>query len=255
MEKRKSRKMETLRKPLQGVYNILRFNWHFYVLAIAVIIVLTCVGIYSPTFQPITLLIVILISFSTIISLLVSMYVYDFSNFYQLKWLKAEIDKKSNLLNIHAGFDESSALLQNKFPESSLQVFDFYNPILHTEVSIKRARKAYPEFPGTRQITTTSLPLADQSVDHIFLILAAHEIRNEAERILFFKELRRVLKANGSIIVVEHLRDTFNFLAYNIGFFHFLSASTWKSTFSKAGLATTTQSKITPFLTSYSLKK
>lgn len=249
--------METLRKPLQGVYNILRFNWHFYVLAIVATAVLRCIGIYSPTFQSLTWLVIVLITFSTIISLLVSMYVYDFSNFYQLNWLNqaAEIRKESKLLNIHAGFDESSALLQNKFPESSLQVFDFYNPIQHTEISIKRARKAYPEFPGTRQITTTSLPLADQSVDHIFLILAAHEIRDESERILFFKELSRVLKANGSIIVIEHLRDSFNFLAYNIGFFHFLSASTWKNTFVKAGLTTTTQSKITPFLTSYSLTK
>lgn len=249
--------MDTLRKPLQGVYNILRFNWHFYALAIVAIAVLRCIGIYSPTFQSLTWLVIVLITFSTIISLLVSMYVYDFSNFYQLNWLNqaAEINKGSNLLNIHAGFDESSALLQSKFPESNLQVFDFYNPIQHTEVSIKRARKAYPEFPGTRQINTTSLPLADQSVDHIFLILAAHEIRDESERILFFKELSRVLKANGSIIVVEHLRDSFNFMAYNIGFFHFLSASTWKSTFSKAGLIIKTQGKITPFLTSYSLTK
>ncbi len=38
----------------------------------------------------------------------------------------------------------------------------------------------------------------------------------------FFNELNRVLKPNGQIVVTEHLRDLNNFLAYNIGFFHFL---------------------------------
>lgn len=31
MEKRKNRAMEQLRNPFQGVKNIVRFNWHFYV--------------------------------------------------------------------------------------------------------------------------------------------------------------------------------------------------------------------------------
>ena len=49
----------------------------------------------------------------------------------------------------------------------------------------------------------------------------AVEIRNEDEKKLFFKEVCRVLEAEGRVHVVEHLQDLPNFLAFNLGFFSF----------------------------------
>jgi ubiquinone/menaquinone biosynthesis C-methylase UbiE len=89
----------------------------------------------------------------------------------------------------------------------------------------------------------------------IFAILSAHEIRNDEERNSFFKELRRALTATGQIIVTEHLRDTANLLAYNIGFFHFHSKKTWLNTFHSAGLSVASEIKITPFITTFILDK
>ena len=63
---------------------------------------------------------------------------------------------------------------------------DFYEPQKHTEVSIKRARKAYPPSPDTKHVKSTLLPLADKSVDNLFVIFSAHEIRDSNERISFF---------------------------------------------------------------------
>ncbi len=91
------------------------------------------------------------------------------------------------LVNINAGFDETSLLLKEKYPDSDLIVFDFYDPVKHTEISIERARKAYPQFPGTTKISTNNIPLKDNSADYIFLLLAAHEIRNDEERIDVFQ--------------------------------------------------------------------
>ena len=54
---------------------------------------------------------------------------------------------------------------------------------------------------------------------------------------------------------MEHQRDVYNFLAYNIGFFHFLSATTWKQTFAGAGLSESRTIKITPFITTFILAK
>jgi hypothetical protein len=87
------------------------------------------------------------------------------------------------------------------------------------------------------------------------LILAAHEIRNTSERIIFFKQLKDSLSENGKIIVVEHLRDWKNFLAYNFGFFHFFSKKEWKLTFTTAGLAMRSEKKITPFVSAFILEK
>lgn len=89
----------------------------------------------------------------------------------------------------------------------------------------------------------------------MFLILAAHEIRQEAERIRFFRELSRILRPTGSVVVVEHLRDEINLLAYTIGFLHFLSKTTWLSTFANAPFPVYRQLKITPFVTAFILRK
>lgn len=125
----------------------------------------------------------------------------------------------------------------------------------HTEISIKRARKAYPAYPNTITTTTSDLPLQTSFADKIFVIFSAHEIRNEMERITFFNELNRIIKPNGEIYIIEHLRDLPNFLAYNIGFFHFLDKQCWLKVFSKSNLTIRRKQKINPFITNFTLTK
>ena len=247
--------MEQIRKPFQGVFNIIRFNWHFYFIAISLVLVLLFTANYfdKPYINFIYIFSVLTIS-SIVVSLLVSLYVYDIYGLNSLN--RIDQNKKETLIvYIHAGFDESSALLQNKFKKVELIALDFYNPEKHTEVSIKRARKAYPPFPKTKQIKTTNTELADNSIDKIFIILSAHEIRNEMDRTVFFNELRRVIKPTGQIYVTEHLRDFSNFLAYNIGFFHFFTKTSWLKTFNNSNLNIKQEIKLTPFISTFILDK
>ncbi|MEM6770854.1 MAG: methyltransferase domain-containing protein, partial [Bacteroidota bacterium] len=130
---------------------------------------------------------------------------------------------------------------------------DFYDPHLHTEISIKRARAAYPNHPGTERVVTHDLPLKRAAVDAVFVTLAAHEIRDDAERVRFFRQLRNSIKPAGKIVVTEHLRDTANFLAYTFGFFHFLPRETWLQTFNQSGLRVESEQSITPFITVFNL--
>lgn len=249
--------MEQIRKPFQGVFNIIRFNWHFYVIAFGMLGLLwLCIPYLAEELRIYAYIVFALVMGSTLVSLLVSCYVYDFSDLYSLAWLDGVISREGDtMVNIHAGFDETSVLLDHKFKEWTLQVFDFYNPSTHTEVSIKRARKAYPPYPDTEVVSTGHLPLGDESVDKIFAILAAHEVREEVERVVFFKEMKRILKPSGEIIVTEHLRDTANFLAYNIGFLHFHSKPTWLRTFEQAGLRVSKEIKVSPFISTFILVK
>lgn len=245
--------MEPIRKPLQGVLNIIRFNWHFYILSL--LLLLGLLGAAAVTGGiPAMLLYTAgaLLALVTGVSLMVSCYVYDLSGLYQFDWIPVT-GQETSIVNIHAGFDETSWLLKHRFAHAGLVVFDFYDPEKHTEVSIKRARRAYPPFPGTQQVLTTQLPLAGNSADKIFLIFAAHEIRDTAERTAFFTALRRLLKPDGEIIVVEHLRDSANFMAYNIGFFHFYSKAAWLRTFSQAQLHLKQEQKLTPFISTFTL--
>jgi hypothetical protein len=262
--------MEKLnRTPFQGITNIVKFNWHFYIIAIIFVAFVIVFGLYfGHLWNGNMILLCNLVIFSTILStllsLLTSYYVYDYSNLYQLDWLNFlnipsnnELPNKSQtkIVNINAGFDETSLLLSQKYPTANLSVFDFYDAEKHTEISIKRARKAYPAYPNTQIIQTNAIPLQNNSVNYIFTILSAHEIRNTEERIAFFAILQQSLAENGNIIVAEHLRDVPNFIAYSIGFLHFFSKNTWKQTFQAANLQIAKELKITPFISVFVLEK
>jgi ubiquinone/menaquinone biosynthesis C-methylase UbiE len=243
--------MEIKRRKLQGVLNILSFNRHFYVIGLIVLAIIIAVLalLNVPIFW--TWIIVSAFLLGLIMPLIVSAYVYDFSGYYDFNWLKTLnlIDSKpKNIVNINAGFDETSFILKNNFPESDLKVYDFYNAEQHTEPAIIRARKVSLVYPNTMQIISDKIPLNDQSIDLIFLLSAVHEIRSHEEKVVFLKECHRICKPDGKVITVEHLRDIPNFFAFSIGFTHFFSRKAWQKAFSDAGFSTFKESKFTPFM-------
>jgi SAM-dependent methyltransferase len=183
--------------------------------------------------------------------LLVSAYVYDFSGYYELHWMKKLIkdqEKVKMIVNINAGFDETSFIINSNFPQSELKAFDFYNAKQHTEPAIKRARKVSLVYPNTQQVASSSIPLKDRTVDIVLLLSAVHEIRSHEEKVLFLKECHRLCTPGGKVIMVEHLRDFPNFLAFSVGFTHFFSRAVWKDAFERAGFASFRETKFTPFM-------
>lgn len=242
------------RGPLAGVGNIMRFNWPFYALAAGAALLLGAAAAWGPTglrvYAGLALLAVLL---PAGLSLLASWYVYDYSTLYRFSWLPAAPAPRQ-IVNVHAGFDETSARLRARFPAAALQVFDFYDPQLHTEASIRRARAAVAPYPGTVAVRPSALPLPTAGTDHLFVLLAAHEIRDPDQRVAFLRELGRVLAPAGRAVVVEHLRDPANFLAYTVGFLHFYSRATWLRAFRAAGLQLESELKITPLVSAFILR-
>lgn len=81
--------MGGMRKPLQGVWNIVRFNWHYYAGAGLSFLFLTGASLFLP--QPAagyTKLLGLAVLVPMVVSLGVSWYVYDFSDLYRLHWLR-----------------------------------------------------------------------------------------------------------------------------------------------------------------------
>ena len=163
---------------------------------------------------------------------------------------KCSIDqsKVKQILNINAGFDETSFIINNNFPEADLKVFDFYDAERHTEPAIIRARKVSLVYPNTQQMVSHTIAMNNQSADLVFLLSAAHEIRTNEEKIQFLQECRRVCKPDGKVIMVEHLRDFPNFLAFSVGFTHFFSKTVWKNAYKSAGFQSCEEVKFTPFM-------
>ena len=243
--------MSIKRRKFQGVLNILSFNRHFYVIGLIIISLITVSYVLFNWPAILFWSTVIAFMYGLLMPLLVSAYVYDFSGYYDFNWLKKyniKDSEENQIININAGFDETSFILKSKFPKSNLKVFDFYNSETHTEPAIIRARKVSSVYPNTQQIVSNLIPLEDQSIDVIFLLSAAHEIRKQEEKIQFLKECKRVCKPKGKVIMVEHLRDFPNFMAFSIGFIHFFSRKTWKKAFEKAEFIAVSETKFTPFM-------
>lgn len=243
--------MEIKRRKFQGVLNILSFNRHFYVIGLIVLTITIAGLVYFEVPDLWIWIVVAAFLYGLIMPLVVSAYVYDFSGYYDFKWLKKldlTEEKQKQIVNINAGFDETSFILKNNFPEATLKVFDFYNAKHHTEPAIVRARKVSMLYPDTLQIKSDEIPLEDQSTDLIFLLSAVHEIRTHKEKVAFLKECHRICKPNGKLITVEHLRDLPNFLAFTIGFTHFFSRKAWQKAFKEAGFSSFEESKFTPFM-------
>src|SRR5688572_2679066 len=102
--------MVALRKPFQGLTNIVRFNWHYYVLAgIVLALVLLLVNFFPASYRAWCYVVVGFVLLTTFVSLATSYYVYDCSNLYKVNWLDAIISNDvRTVINVNAGFDETS---------------------------------------------------------------------------------------------------------------------------------------------------
>ncbi len=257
MEQIRNRPVITGRKPLQGVVNILDFNRHFYVIGMVILISLFTLNLIIPQFSLLINSIILATILGLCIPLLVSMYVYDFSHYYELNWFPKLLQNTSaikRMATINAGFDETSHILRQILPNTELFVYDFYDETQHTEPSIKRARAKGLIDASTQSIETSRIPQADQSLDLICFLSSIHEVRDARERVKFLKECKRVLKSNGQMIIVEHTRNFMNSLAFSVGVFHFFSDQTWRSNFQDSGFTVKSSTAFTPFLTIYSLQ-
>lgn len=239
------------RGPYQGAIQILRYNWGYYALTAAG--ALLAVG-FAALLPGSALLRVLLIAGAVTAalwaagSLAVSHYIYDRSPLYRWQWVATLLlCPPARWLSLHAGLEESSAALRGLFPAAQGVVLDIYDPTAMTEISIARARRLSAASPATRA-DFRRLPLPEGAFDAAFVLFTAHELREQPARQSFFRELRRVLQADGRLLLVEHLRDFRNFLAFGPGAFHFYSRSEWVRLATQCGFGIERELSMTPFV-------
>ena len=240
------------------MWQIVQYNSGIYACALLVI---CAAWISFPYAQPVVERIVVVgfavpLVFWLCASLLVSHYVYDCSPLYDLNWVGRELPKApQRWINVHAGVDETSQLLAQLFPTAVGEILDVHDPEEMTEASIRRARRTHRSLMRSKPADWRALPIADGTIDTAFLFFVAHEFRRDEARTQLFRELARVLRSDGELRVVEHLRDCANFLAFGPGFLHFFSRSEWLRTAAAAGLQVRTEKSITPFVRVFTLRR
>jgi SAM-dependent methyltransferase len=160
-----------------------------------------------------------------------------------------------NWVNIHAGLDQTSDSLMRMFPAAGRRILDIYDHSEMGEPSIQRARRYAQPASAPETANPLALPIENCACDTIFLIFVAHELRRRESRLQFFREIWRALKPKGCVVLVEHLRDWRNFLAYGPGILHFFSRRDWLQVSSQVGFNVTNEVGVTPFVRCFVLTK
>jgi len=240
-----------------GVAKIVRFNWPWYVGAALVTLTLgwaIASGALSGPWSWPALAALLLADLWLLASLVVSHVVYDRSGVARGEWLSHTA--VTAVAVFHLGQDEASALVARRLPAARRRVFDLYDARRSGSPSLRRARaEAAANGPQATPAALDHLPLADGELELGVLAFAAHEVRDEGVRVAMFRELARVLGPAGRLLVVEHLRDGWNLLAYGPGALHFLSRRTWLSTFAQAGLEVVRRTRHTPWVCCFELRR
>lgn len=238
------------RGKLSGVLDILRYNLHFYAASFVMLLTIAALlwlRLLPPMVDAALIVAFAFAAFWTLSSLLASYYIYDYAAVTRWNWLPSALPSPPRRwVNIHAGLDESTATLTGFFPDSNSVILDIYDPREMTEPSIARARLAHPSL--AIAATLDALPLPGRDRDTVFLLFAAHEIRSPARRTQFFREAARVIAPAGQILLVEHLRDWKNFVAFGPGFLHFFPRTEWLRLAREAGLTLQHEAPLTPFV-------
>ena len=231
---------------------IARFNWPFYVVAMLVLMGSVCVFIVLPG-RGVRLACGLAFAGAAYFlfgSLGVSHQIYDRSDLYRWGWLPRALRgaARGQCIFCHSGFDEASCALRERLGDVDWLVLDHFDAVRMTEPSIRRARRMFPPVGGTLPAVFNRWPVASESADVVFGLLAIHELRSEADRSAWFAEARRSLRPGGRIVLVEHVRDLANLLAFGPGFLHFHSLASWRRCWEHAGLRPLDGFKLTPWI-------
>jgi hypothetical protein len=242
---------------------IVRFNPWSYVLSVGSIIVGTVILVTFAHSWPwwlhgLGVLALCACAWLTIASLVVSHVIYDRSDWSRGSWLRYTLisPKPQLVLNVHAGFDETTMRLQRWLPDAEITALDLFDKNVHTESSLLRARASVPTPLGTITGTLDAWPMPPGSHDAVCLLLTAHEYRRASERRRLLRHACEALRTcpASCIVLAEHTRDAANFLVFGPGFMHFHSPATWQRDWEAAGLRLVRSIRVTPFLRVWTLQ-
>jgi SAM-dependent methyltransferase len=230
---------------MDGARDVVRFNWPTYALAVVVAAACLLALPHGGWLAPLAVTALLGTVYLTVASIVVSHWVYDRSPIADWTWLADWLASPARGLAVQAGFDATHGRLARLLP--ALTVVDLYGTPGVGGASVERARRLHP----ASVPALSALPSDAGACDAAVAAFALHEIRDADDRAACFRSLAQALAPGGRLLVVEHLRDVPNLLAFGPGAFHFLPEREWRRCADAAGLRLARSGSITPFVRAF----
>lgn len=235
----------------KGAQQILQFNRRSYASAVLVLALCALLWQDESLSRPLLLLVGLVTLYFSLASLLVSHWIYDLSPIATWTWLPGWLGSPvKKWAMVQAGFDSTHGAFEKAVGEPPLFVLDLYGRPGAGGASVQAARLLFPPGP-----VITEFPAGPAQCQWIMAIFAVHEFHSSGGRENFFKDMAQALVPGGHLVVVEHLRDAANFVAFGPGFFHFYPAQEWRRCAEVAGLLKEKETSITPFVHAFLWRK
>ncbi len=161
-------------------------------------------------------------------------------------WIASAADTPRRWVNVTTGFDDSTATLHRLLPATAGEAVDVFDPAIDHETALLAARRRFPTSGRSGLATDLGPTLGDKVYDAAFLLMSAHETRGR-DRDSLFEAIAKSLSPCGRLVLVEHLRDRPNRVAFGPGASHFQSRETWVRVAADAGLALGDEVRLTPY--------
>lgn len=237
-----------------GAARIFRYNWPIYVATWAAAGTAFVLGWVRPAGPVLWLLAGAALTWS-VVSLLVSRHVYDRSGLAQGALVPPLLPAPMQTwATLHAGLD-AEIDLDAVMPGHCVGRLDIFDARYMGASSVRRARQMTAPTRPSVPCSPVSLALPDRACDAVIVAFTAHEVRDPDARERLFGEVLRILRPGGRALLVEHLRDLSNFLAFGPGFLHFLPRRAFLSAASRAGFAVTGEQRVTPWVMALVLER
>lgn len=147
-----------------------------------------------------------------------------------------------HVLDVGCGTGRWAELVCNRLPHAEVWGLDL------SEKMLEHAAVRAQEYPGRMHFThgnSQSLPYEDASFD---LVTCSHSFHHYPDQLTVVKEMRRVLKPGGRVLLVDGCRDTYwgwfifdGLVTWAEGHVHHCSKGLMQTLFREAGLEDTTQ--------------
>ncbi len=231
----------------EGTRNSIRTHWPLFVAlygSVVVAMLLIGVGFVREwyAFVPFALAIIVVAAYFLLANFWAVHHLYDTQGARPIDVLyrMSQTRPTHQIAYVDLGTRSGAIFVARRLTTGVVHDIDIYNPESTPSATLRRRRRSAPRAPHDPRLrwldgTAALLPLADKSMNTIFLDAVWSEFIVPEERQMLLAEARRILAPDGRLVLAERLKSQTNLLVLGPGYFALPAESELKHALHRAG--------------------